>query len=110
MIAFGCVIGPWIGRHAGGPVYLPYVGSKTTIVEASADRVVADVEEGNNDEVDYNGELIRSQLYTGWEPTVSRYVFERGPDGVWRITDKTNLWNDGNCDPGPTILYPTPHR
>lgn len=106
MVDFGCRIGPWIALHSGGQVYLPYKGSKVVVINATADRVIADVEEGDNDDVLPDSTLNKSVIGSGWQPTVSRYAFERGADDVWRIADKTNMWNNGDCDPGPVTLYP----
>jgi len=110
MVDFGCRVGPWIGGIAEGPVFLPYRGSKATLVESTSERVVADVEELDNDSVDDSGEVITSTMPVGWKPTISRYTIEHQADGAWRVTNKTNLWNDGDCDLGPVVVYPTPRN
>jgi hypothetical protein len=106
---FGCVIGDSIARAgmalAGAPDMKPFTRSKVTIVEQTQDRVVADVVEADNIEVDSEGVLRRneddateggSREYTDEELATfkhgSRYTITRGTDGSWRVSDRKPTW------------------
>jgi hypothetical protein len=96
----GCDLGTWIARPVAsevGPDAKPFTGSKVTIVEQTADRVVADVTELAFESV-FGGvgmwRISEDELrpMTATEAAQvkesSRYTITRGKDGVWRVADR----------------------
>lgn len=97
----GCSVGDWIERPLGnflGPLRKPFKRSKVTIIEQTADRVVADVTEISFEDYSADGD---AESYLGEDHVVpytqaevaalkdsSRYTITRGQDGVWRISDR----------------------
>ncbi len=96
----GCDAGDWL--VSGTLVSMPraFTRSRVTIVEQTADRVVADVTEsyypeqdlGNHVAVTSDGDDDDERLLTQAEVDAvkdfSRYTITRGKDGVWRISDR----------------------
>ena len=76
----------------------PFTRAKVTIIEQTADRVVADVTEASTDDLAFliaqvvEGDSDESRPYTEAEVAAvkdsSRYTITRGSDGVWRISDR----------------------
>lgn len=75
----------------------PFTLSKVTIVEQTADRVIADVEELGFEDVDngvagdWTDEEPRpytSKELEKWKLQTSRYTITKGVDGVWRVSDR----------------------
>lgn len=94
---FGSVVGVDVPVDGRSPSeYKPFTLSNVTIIEQTADRVVADVQELGFEEVD-NGV---AGTWTDEEPRrftvkelanagrTSRYTISKGTDGVWRISDR----------------------
>jgi len=111
----GCSQGDWIIR--GGQctmVRRPFTRSKVTIVEQTADRVVADVAEATYDDLDkfvagiaLDGDYELRPFTDAEVDAVkdsSRYTITRGSDGVWRISDRKPsfkwLCGDSGVAPG----------
>jgi hypothetical protein len=112
----GCDAGPWIGipkPSLVGPARRPFTRSKVTIVEQTADRVVADVTEIRSEDF-YDGEAKvwiddqdAARPYADAEvdaiEDASRYTIARGRDGRWRISARRPgfAWVcDGASNPG----------
>jgi hypothetical protein len=106
---FGCTVGSWIAEAGivleGAPDMKPFTRSKVTILEQSRERVVAEVVEADNVEVDSHGVLRRneddvpeggSREYSDAELATfkqySRYTLTLGADGIWRISDRKPTW------------------
>ncbi len=97
----GCFDGEWLASRCPTryrPAGLPFKRSKVTIVEQTADRVVAEVGEVVYTEVFQGvpmvsqGEDELSRPFTDAEIAAvkdwSRYTIVKGKDGVWRISDR----------------------
>lgn len=111
----GCSQGDWIIRGSQCTmVRMPFTRSKVTIIEQTADRVVADVAEATYDDLDRfvagitpDGDY-ESRPFTDAEvdavKTSSRYTITRGSDGAWRISDRKPsfkwLCDDSGVAPG----------
>jgi len=116
----GCPMGEWIARPLGnfpGPLYKPFKRSKVTIIEQTADRVVADMTELYFED-DFDGD---AKWYVGEdhvEPFTeaeiaavkdsSRYTITRGKDGVWRISDRKPTFRSTDKPDGtpPKVIGP----
>src|SRR5262249_34935018 len=93
----GCDEGTWIGSSGALGMNVkekPYTLSKVTIVDQTAERVVADVDEHTWELVD-KGVLHEQDTWRRmtkadikWRSDRSRYTISRGEDGVWRISDR----------------------
>jgi len=96
----GCDAGDWITSGLIASIPHAFTRSKVTIVEQTADRVVADViegyysqqKQGNHVAVTWDEKHGRDRLLTDAEVNAvkdfSRYTISRGKDGVWRISDR----------------------
>jgi len=95
----GCSDGDWIvGSTHLVNIRRPFTRAKVTIIEQTADRVVADVAEVSTDDLAFltaqvvEGDSDESRPYTDAEVAAvkdaSRYTITRGSDGVWRISDR----------------------
>jgi hypothetical protein len=98
---FGCRIGDWLAR-AGiaqfGPGAVPFTKSKVTIIEQSADRVVADFVEAESTDVKTNGELSRDNVGDKVDFKLkSRYILSRDAQGTWRISDRQPSFASWEC-------------
>jgi hypothetical protein len=102
---FGCRIGDWLAR-AGvaqfGPGGVPFNKSRVTIVQQTADRVVADVVEAEATDVSSNGELDKDKVgeKSGDDADSkfkSRYTLAKGADGKWRISDRVPSFESWEC-------------
>jgi hypothetical protein len=93
--AVACYAFTYLGGE--GPLYKPFNRSKVTIIEQTADRVVANVTEiyveeyfdgeakcclGDDHQVPFTKAEIAAVKNS------SRYTITRGKDGVWRISDR----------------------
>jgi hypothetical protein len=99
---FGCRVGDWFalaGVAATTVGKQPFTKSKVTVVEQTADHVVADVRE-------VDGTILTAgAIDTGRggatnEPTVvTRYEFVRDGKGVWKISDRQVTFKEWECRP-----------
>jgi hypothetical protein len=100
---FGCRVGDRIasaGVAQHGPGGAPFRGAKVTLVEASADQVVADVDEADYNDVLDGGRLNKDE--TGDMTSFgihSRYTLSRDGAGTWRISDRKPSFKEWECRP-----------
>jgi hypothetical protein len=102
---FGCQIGDRFalaGVANSGIGNQPYDKSKVTIVEQTADRVLADVVEVSATALT-DGALDYGRGASDSEPTVTtRYELTRDPKAakaIWRVTDRKVTFKDWECRP-----------
>jgi hypothetical protein len=98
----GCQVGKWIVQSSAmqqiPPPSVPFKQSKVTIVEQTANRVVADVQEASVEDVhhdilgDWDDATSRVIPFTEEQlakvSALSRYTFIRSADRGWRISDR----------------------
>lgn len=100
---FGCRVGEWLavaGVALRGPSHLPYAESTVTLIEQTADKVIAEVTEISSD-VLKAGVLDKSKIPAGQDlkdlNVQTRYILLRDARGAWRIADREPAAGDWEC-------------
>jgi hypothetical protein len=97
---FGCRMGDWIASAGvsrdGGPRALSFNESRTTILEQTPDRIVAQMSEAPSDMV-LQGKVIKDADGKTEHKHSSRYTLTRDAKGVWRISDRIPSFKEWEC-------------
>jgi hypothetical protein len=96
---FGCRMGDSVasaGISLDGPRAVSFNESRTTILEQTADRIVAQMSEAPSDMV-LLGKLTKEADGKTEHKHSSRYTLTRDAKGVWRISDRIPSFKEWEC-------------
>ena len=98
---FGCRLGDWIASAGvsrdGGPRRVSFYEARSTILEQTPDRIVAEVGEAPSDDVDHGKLSPRKEDGKSEFNDKSRYTLIRDEKGVWRISDRIPSFKEWEC-------------